>query len=101
MRSHTPQLCKDFKHEGAAADHAFEPARLNQFLIKGMPFDPGVLLVSPAHDNIHQHQKVLDVIGAIAPPNGHRKRRAAIRTDKGRRLYGWSLEMPAINEVFS
>ena len=42
------------------------------------PFDAGVLLVSPAHDNIHQPQAVLDVIGAIAPPNGHRKRRAAL-----------------------
>jgi type IV pilus assembly protein PilM len=43
-----------------------------------MPFDAGVLLVSPAHDNIHQPQAVRDVIGAIAPQNGHRKRRAAL-----------------------
>ncbi len=43
-----------------------------------MPFDPGVLLVSPAHDNIHQPQAVREVIRALAPPNGHRKRRAAL-----------------------
>src|SRR5580693_3743504 len=53
--------------------HAFE---LSEAGI--MPFDAGVLLVSPAHDNIHQPQAVRDVIGAIAPQNGHRKRRAAL-----------------------
>jgi type IV pilus assembly protein PilM len=42
------------------------------------PFEPGVLLVSPAHDNIHQPQAMLDHIQAIAPPNGHRKRGAAL-----------------------
>ncbi len=42
------------------------------------PFEAGVLLVSPAHENIHQPQAVQELIHSIAPPNGHRKRRAAL-----------------------
>ena len=42
------------------------------------PFDPGVLMVSPIHDNIQQSQVVEHQILSIAPPNGHRKRRAAL-----------------------
>jgi type IV pilus assembly protein PilM len=37
-----------------------------------------VLLVSPLHDNIQQPQVLLDHIQALAPANGHRKRRAAV-----------------------
>jgi len=43
-----------------------------------LPFDPGVLQVSPLHDNIQRPQAVLDQIQMIAPPNGHRRRRAAL-----------------------
>jgi len=42
------------------------------------PFEPDVLLVSPIHDNIQQSQVVEHHILSIAPPNGHRKRRAAL-----------------------
>ncbi len=42
------------------------------------PFEPGVLMVSPIHDNIQQSQVVEHQILSIAPPNGHRKRRAAL-----------------------
>lgn len=42
------------------------------------PFDPGVLLVSPVHDNIQQPAMVLERIRNSMPPNGHRKRRAAL-----------------------
>src|SRR5580700_1677459 len=41
-------------------------------------FEPGVLLVSPLHDNIQQPQVLLDHILALAPANGQRKRRAAV-----------------------
>src|SRR5258708_19887057 len=42
------------------------------------PFDPGVLMVSPIHDNIQQSLVVENQILSIAPPNGHRKRRAPL-----------------------
>jgi type IV pilus assembly protein PilM len=41
-------------------------------------FAPGVLLVSPLHDNVQQPQVLRDQIQALAPANGHRKRRAAV-----------------------
>src|SRR5580698_1972222 len=41
-------------------------------------FEPGVLLVSPLHDNIQQPQVLLDHIRSLVPANGHRKRRAAV-----------------------
>jgi type IV pilus assembly protein PilM len=41
-------------------------------------FEPGVLLVSPVHDNIQQPHVLLDHIRALVPANGHRKRRAAV-----------------------
>jgi type IV pilus assembly protein PilM len=41
-------------------------------------FEPGVLLASPAHENIQQPQAVLESIQKLVSANGHRKRRAAI-----------------------
>lgn len=41
-------------------------------------FETGVLLASPAHENIQQPQAVLESIQKLAPANGHRKRRAAV-----------------------
>jgi type IV pilus assembly protein PilM len=41
-------------------------------------FEPGVLLASPAHENIQQPQAVLESIHKLVPANGHRKRRAAV-----------------------
>ncbi len=42
------------------------------------PFEPGVLLVSPVHDNIQQPHVLQERIRSMVPANGHRKRRAAL-----------------------
>jgi type IV pilus assembly protein PilM len=42
------------------------------------PFQPGVLQVSPVTDNIQQPDVLRQMIDTVAPPNGHRKRRAAL-----------------------
>lgn len=42
------------------------------------PFEAGVLLVSPVHDNIQQPGLVQERIRASIPPNGKHKRRAAL-----------------------
>jgi len=59
--------------EGIAFARVAEPGQVNF-----APFQAGVLLVSPAHDNIQQPQAFQDEIHRVAPPNGHRKRRAAV-----------------------
>jgi type IV pilus assembly protein PilM len=41
-------------------------------------FEPGVLLASPAQENIQRPQAVLESIQKLVPGNGHRKRRAAV-----------------------
>ena len=73
LKDPPPTHAFELSEAGIAFARVSEPKQVNF-----MPFDPGVLLVSPAHDNIHQPQAVLDHIHAIAPPNGHRKRRAAL-----------------------
>jgi type IV pilus assembly protein PilM len=73
LKDPPPTHAFELSEAGLAFARVSEPRQVNF-----MPFDPGVLLVSPAHDNIHQPQAVLDHIRAIAPPNGHRKRRAAL-----------------------
>ncbi|HTC35089.1 MAG TPA: hypothetical protein VK724_17060 [Bryobacteraceae bacterium] len=47
-------------------------------LVEFARFEPGVVLVSPIHENIQQPHVLLDHIGKLAPANGHRKRRAAL-----------------------
>ena len=47
-------------------------------LVEFARFEPGVLLVSPVHENIQQPHILLDHIRALVPSNGHRKRRAAV-----------------------
>ena len=42
------------------------------------PFEPGCCWFRRLHDNIQQPHVVLERIRAVAPPNGHRKRRAAL-----------------------
>jgi type IV pilus assembly protein PilM len=73
LKDPPPTHAFELSEAGIAFARVSEPKEANF-----VPFDPGVLLVSPAHDNIHQPEKVQEVIGAIAPPNGHRKRRAAL-----------------------
>ena len=43
-----------------------------------VPFDAGVLVATPVHDNLQQPAAVLERIRSIVPSNGHRKRRAAL-----------------------
>ena len=47
-------------------------------LVEFARFEPGVLLVSPVHENIQQPHILLDHIRSLVPANGHRKRRAAV-----------------------
>ena len=68
-----PTHAFELSEEGIAFAPVSQPA-----LAKFSPLEPGVLLVSPLHDNIQQPQVVLDRILSMAPANGNRKRRAAV-----------------------
>src|SRR5437763_5518848 len=46
--------------------------------INFQPFEPGVLSVSPVHDNIQKPELLSEQIKALVPANGNRKRRAAL-----------------------
>src|SRR5581483_8274420 len=67
-----PTHAFELSEEGLAFAPVGEPARA-QFA----RFEPGVLVVSPVHDNVQQPQTVVEHIQALAPGNG-RKRRAAL-----------------------
>jgi type IV pilus assembly protein PilM len=68
-----PTHAFELSEEGLAFAPVGQPA-----LAEFSHFEPGVLLVSPLHDNIQQPQVLLDHIRSLAPANGHRKRRAAV-----------------------
>jgi type IV pilus assembly protein PilM len=68
-----PTHAFELSEEGLAFAPVSQPA-----LAGFARFEPGVLLVSPLHDNIQQPQVLLDHIQTLAPANGHRKRRAAV-----------------------
>ncbi len=68
-----PTHAFELSEEGLAFAPVSEP-KLAEFA----RFEPGVLLVSPLHDNIQQPQVLLDHIKSLAPGNGSRKRRAAV-----------------------
>jgi type IV pilus assembly protein PilM len=68
-----PTHAFELSEEGLAYAPVSQPA-----LAEFSHFEPGVLLVSPLHDNIQQPQVLLDHIRSLAPTNGHRKRRAAV-----------------------
>src|SRR6202167_2903340 len=68
-----PTHAFELSEEGLAFAPVSEPARA-----EFSHFEPGVLLVSPLHDNIQQPQVLLDHILSLAPANGNRKRRAAV-----------------------
>jgi type IV pilus assembly protein PilM len=68
-----PAYAFELSEAGIAFARVAEPAQVNF-----TPLGTGVLSVSPAHDNLHQPQVVEERIHALAPPNGHRKRRAAL-----------------------
>ncbi len=42
------------------------------------PFEPGVLSISPVHDNVQQREFFAQVVNGLIPANGNRKRRAAL-----------------------
>jgi type IV pilus assembly protein PilM len=46
--------------------------------IKFRPFEPGVLLVSPSHDNVQNAESFAAHIAALAPQNGRKRRTAAV-----------------------
>ena len=73
LKDPPPTHAFELSEAGIAFARVSEPAQVNF-----MPFEAGVLLVSPVHDNIHQAQAVQSQVFAIAGPNGHRKRRAAL-----------------------
>jgi type IV pilus assembly protein PilM len=68
-----PTHAFELSEEGLAFAPVAQPS-----LAKFARFEPGVLLVSPLHDNIQQPQALLNHIQALAPANGHRKRRAVV-----------------------
>lgn len=73
LKDPPPAYAFELSEAGIAFARVAEPAHINF-----TPLEAGVLLASPAHDNIHQPQVVQERIHALAPPNGHRKRRAAL-----------------------
>ena len=46
--------------------------------IQFQPFEPGVLSISPVHDNVQQREFFEQVVNDLVPANGNRKRRAAL-----------------------
>jgi type IV pilus assembly protein PilM len=68
-----PTHAFELSEEGLAFAPVSEPA-----LAEFSHFQPGVLLVSPLHDNVQEPQVLLDHIHSVAPANGQRKRRAAV-----------------------
>src|SRR5260370_16243071 len=73
LKDPPPKHAFELSEAGLAFARVNEPAQ-----VSFTPFEAGVLLVSPVHDNIHQPQAVQEHVFAIAGPNGHRKRRAAL-----------------------
>lgn len=68
-----PTHAFELSEEGIAFARVSEPGQLSF-----APLRPGTLIVSPGHDNVQQPDTLQAEIEKIAPPNGHRKRRAAL-----------------------
>ena len=68
-----PTHAFELSEEGLAFAPVGQPERV-QF----SRFEPGVVVVSPVHENVQQPQTLADHIESLAPANGHRKRRAAL-----------------------
>jgi type IV pilus assembly protein PilM len=73
LKDPPPAYAFELSEAGMACARIAEPSKVNF-----TPWENGVLQVSPAHDNLHQPHVVQERIHALAPPNGHRKRRAAL-----------------------
>ena len=73
LKDPPPTHAFELSEEGVAFVRMSEPSQVHF-----APLPAGTLLVSPVHDNIHQAHLMEEQIHRIAPPNGHRKRRAAL-----------------------
>ena len=73
LKDPPPAYAFELSEAGIACARVAEPGKINF-----TPLETGVLEISPAHDNLHQPQVLQEKIHALAPPNGHRKRRAAL-----------------------
>jgi len=73
LKDPPPTHVFELSEEGIAFARVGEPAQQHF-----KPLQAGVLQVSPAHDNIQQPQLFQELIHQVAPPNGHRRRRAAL-----------------------
>ncbi len=69
LKDPPPTHAFELSEAGIAFARVNEPKESNF-----VPFDRVCCRSRPANDNIHRPEKVQEVIGAIAPPNGHRKR---------------------------
>ena len=73
LKDPPPTHAFELSEEGIAFASVDTPAGANFVAL-----DAGVLVASPVHDNLQQPHLILEHIHAIAPPNGRRKRRAAL-----------------------
>ena len=73
LKDPPPTHAFELSEAGIAFARVDEPGQVNF-----APLEAGALLVSPVHDNIHRPDMIQAQVNAIAPPNGHRKRRAAL-----------------------
>jgi type IV pilus assembly protein PilM len=73
LKDPPPTHAFELSEDGVAFARVAEP-RLAEF----RSFQPGVLVVSPVNDNLQQPHVLLEHIHSLVPPNGHRKRRAAL-----------------------
>ena len=63
LRDPPPAYAFELSEAGIACARVAEPGKINF-----TPLAPGVLDISPAHDNLHQPQLVEEKIHALAPP---------------------------------
>ena len=73
LKDPPPTHAFELSEEGISFAPVGQPA-----LVEFARFEPGVLLVSPVHENIQQPHVLLEHISTLVPANGHRKRRAAV-----------------------
>src|SRR5438105_2702731 len=73
LRAPPPGYAFELSEAGIAFAKIGAPMQINF-----QPFEPGVLSVSPVHDNIQKPELLSEQIKALVPANGSRKRRAAL-----------------------
>ncbi len=73
LKDPPPTHVFELSEEGIACARVAEPQQHNFTAL-----EPGVIVISPLHDNIQQPFVMQERIHSAAPPNGHRKRGAAL-----------------------